>query len=149
MDSRKKIAIAIAAFVGFVALASAGLGLAGYFYYQSFSEKAAVAQSAGRVFGKTTDQKGCMTEGLSRALKTTKYDVVKLVENGEFVEGCFETSQPTADFCTNVPPLRKSSEGQWEYKRCRESKMDSQTTGCKSIYEEHLMFCDRQARSTK
>ena len=149
MVSHKTIAFGIAAFVALVALAIAGLGLAGFFFYQNFSEKTEIAQSAGRVFGKTTDQKGCMTEGLSRALKTTKYDVVKLVENGEFVEGCFETSQPTADFCTNVPPLRESSEGQWEYKKCRESKMDSQTTGCKSIYEEHLMFCDRQARSMK
>lgn len=136
--------VALSIFVAIVAIVSAV-----YFVVQDFSDRTESAKRLGREFGNSADQKGCMTEGLKRSRTMTKYDIVKLVENGDFVEGCFETSRPTTDFCTSVPLFRESSEGQWEYKQCSESKMDPDKTGCKSIYEEHLMFCHRQSRSAQ
>ncbi|MFZ1699565.1 MAG: hypothetical protein WBO10_07695 [Pyrinomonadaceae bacterium] len=147
MVEKRTLVIGGIAIVLIISVAVVGIALAIVFVFRDFAKKSEVAKSAGREFGKTTDQKGCMTEGLTRSRTMTKHDISRLVKNGDFVEGCLEGSQATEGFCENVPLFGDSSEGQWEYKQCRDSGMDSQTTGCKSIYEEHLMFCQRRTRS--
>jgi len=149
MVEKRTLIIGGIAAVLLVAIIFIAVVLAVFFSFRGLYQDSVAAKAAGRKFAETTDQRGCMAEGLKRARLTTKSDIFKLVENGDFVEGCLEASPFVEGFCDNVPRFRDSREGQWEYAKCRESKMDSQTTGCKSIYEEQLMYCERRARAGK
>src|SRR4051794_34625054 len=55
----------------------------------------------GRNFGKTTDNQGCVDEGLSRYKREPGF--TSILTNSIFMRMCLESSKPTAGFCNDVP----------------------------------------------
>ena len=65
------------------------------------ADEAKIAE--GREFAKTTDQQGCITEGVKRARQIGFFDIDKKVAHKYFVAGCLKNSRPTPGFCDDVP----------------------------------------------
>ena len=55
----------------------------------------------GREFGKGTDNRGCVDEGVSRYKKEPGFS--NALSNGIFVRICLDNSKPTPGFCDTVP----------------------------------------------
>ena len=92
-------------------------------------------------FGRTTDQRGCMDEGLKRGQQLKTLDIAGSVENQFFVESCLQTSRVTPGFCDGVPSSFKNIFTDWSEKQCE--KMDLPATICEGIVEEQIEFCER------
>ena len=95
----------------------------------------------GREFGKTTDQAGCMKEGLSRAKGIRLVDLNRAVNNRVFVEECVKSATPTSGFCNGVPPLWKLQDDDWVTKQCDNAGLDELRTSCKTVFQGKLSFC--------
>ncbi len=67
--------------------------------YKKGAEKKKQAMIAGREFGRTTDENGCIEKGFLLKREIDKFDSVIL----EFVGECLQSSEPTPNFCDGVP----------------------------------------------
>jgi hypothetical protein len=95
----------------------------------------------GGTFGKTTDQKGCMTEGLRRAATIGLLELQKQADNENFVLGCLQTSMPSPGFCEGVPSGAKNIFADWDKKQCEKVNLPSPI--CTGIYNQQIRFCER------
>lgn len=79
------------------------------------------AEIAGREFGKTTDQNGCMEKGLS--FEPPKRYFANMNIN-TFVFECLRSSRPVPNFCDGVPTYddKPEVEDKWEAEQKREKK---------------------------
>ncbi len=82
-------------------------------------------EAAGAEFGKRTDQRGCQAEAIRRLRKATKdKNIFERHDASLFLNGCFQTCQPAADFCLNAP---KEDSFQvvlaWSKQECRKHGM--------------------------
>lgn len=100
--------------------------------------------TAGVEFGKTTEQRGCITEGLKRGDKLGIFDISAQIENESFVKGCLETSRPTPQFCDGVPSGWKNIVAEWDKKQCEKSKVFGPI--CEGIFKQQIYFCEQQTR---
>jgi hypothetical protein len=123
--------VCVAAVVGFVYYLNRGEGSGEY----------GAKQVEGREFGKTTDQAGCMKEGLSRAKAIRLVDLNRAVNNRVFVEECVKSASPTSGFCNGVPPLWKLQDDDWVSKQCDDAGLDQLRTSCKTVFQAKLSFC--------
>jgi hypothetical protein len=94
-------------------------------------------ENEGTEFGKTTDQRGCLTEGLRRGKKIT--DITTQAGNREFVKGCLRSSQLTPAFCDGVPSVLGKMFSDWEETECK--KIDTPTVACKDMMKEQILLC--------
>jgi hypothetical protein len=101
----------------------------------------AVKEVEGREFGTTTDQQGCIREGLNRGRDTTLFDLSSTLENKYFVHECLKSSRPTSGFCDGVPSILKNAATEWDEKQCE--KMNIVTNVCRTVLDEQMMFCDK------
>jgi hypothetical protein len=133
--------------IGVIVLVLGGVGLvAGVVVFLKFTpqgrtmdERLTAMQNEGTEFGKTTDQRGCINEGLRRGKKIA--DITAQVGNREFVKGCLRSSQSTPGFCDGVPsPLRKMFDN-WEERQCE--RIDTPTVACQDVMKEQILFCAR------
>jgi hypothetical protein len=100
---------------------SAACAVGGIFLLGLNSE-AEQAENAGVEFGKSTDQRGCLDEALKRLRAANKSgNFIKQGETQLFLDGCFQTSRATPDFCADAPKedafftIRK-----WSQERCQQ-----------------------------
>ena len=56
-------------------------------------------------FGKTTNQQGCIDEGLKRGSRMALFDWDDQGDNEDFVLGCLKSSAPAPDFVTAFPQV--------------------------------------------
>ena len=106
--------------------------------------KEAEKQAAeGRAFGRTTDQRGCIAEGLNRAKDFRAIDVGSMVVDQAFVEKCLYSSQKVDGFCQDVP-ARFGGEDNWMKEECRKVKMSPLGTGCMAPFKAQIQYCDRR-----
>ncbi len=132
------IAVALVVIVGAVSLII-------MFRKSGTSKQRAEAQrTAGVEFGKSTDQRGCMTEGLKRGDKLGAFDISAQVENESFVKGCLETSGPTPRFCDGVPSSLDNIVAGWDKKQCEKSRVFGPI--CEGIFKQQIYFCAHRTR---
>jgi len=97
-------------------------------------------QQEGAAFGKTTNQRGCLEEGLRRGRQLGIIDFQAQADNENFVDGCLQTSSATQGFCDGVPSVIKNMFVDWDKKQCKKSDL---LVICEGIYERQVKFCDR------
>lgn len=105
------------------------------------TESAKPDMDAGALFARSTDQKGCMDEGLkrSRTIKLTDFG------NGSslniFLEACLKEAKPTKDFCVGVPGYWSMKDGEWKISECRKAGLDEIKSGCSYVFQAKFSFC--------
>ena len=99
-----------------------------------------VSQQAGSEFGSTTDQRGCINEGLKRGKKLELLDFDPQIENEYFVRGCLESSRATPGFCDGVPSGFWNIFNDWDKKQCEKTNVI--TPICTGILKEQIRFCE-------
>ena len=133
----------------FVLLIAVLIGLA--FYVNSdlesdkdFQRESQAKQVEGREFAKTTDQNGCLRQGLNRAKATTTFQFKRGQINSAFVRACFESSRATPGFCDGIPKnslTAPSAEYDWITAECEKIGMDHIKTGCIAVFNTKILFC--------
>lgn len=101
-----------------------------------------------RAFGKTTDNQGCIDEGLRRAekLRAASPTSVEFWAESAWAGNCLETSEPTPDFCKGVPTMSEEfrnalNENVYEEQMCKKTKFGQYDIHCKSVYSSKQKFC--------
>jgi len=104
--------------------------------------KEAERQSAeGRSFGYTTDQRGCIDEGLKRAREFRAIDLAAMVANQTFVQKCLGTSKRTSGLCEGVPGRFSRDRDDWMRDECRKVNMSPLGTGCMAPFKAQIEYC--------
>jgi hypothetical protein len=98
----------------------------------------------GRSFGFTTDQRGCLNEGLGRAKTFRAIDIASMVANQTFVQKCLGTSKKTDGFCEGVPARFSANDDDWMKDECRKVNMSPLGTGCMAPFKAQLEYCFRR-----
>jgi hypothetical protein len=109
---------------------------------RNLDQRLTAMENEGTEFGKTTDQRGCINEGLKRGKKIA--DITSQVGNRDFVKGCLRSSQPTSGFCDGVPSILGKLFGDWEEKQCQQ--ISNPTVACKDVMKEQILFCGIKRR---
>ncbi|HBB95344.1 MAG TPA: hypothetical protein DC054_08120 [Blastocatellia bacterium] len=104
---------------------------------RTMDKRLTAMENEGTEFGKTTDQQGCVKEGLARGKKIT--DITSQVGNRDFVKGCLRASQASPGFCDDVPSIVGKMFTDWESKQCE--KIRSPTVACQDTMKEVILFC--------
>lgn len=135
--------------LSFVVLIVVFIGLA--FYLSSdlesdkvFQRESQAKQVEGRELGKTTDQQGCMREGLTRAKTMSTFEFKRGQINSAFVSACLESSRPAAGFCDGIPQrsfTAPSADYDWITEQCDKIGMDHVKTGCIAVFQTRIKFC--------
>jgi len=118
MSTTVKILLGIAAF--FV-LCGTIVAWKAYSWWQTdgkvFVDAMRTSQEEGRVFGKTTDNAGCVKSGFDRfGDDTSRIGVLRATA---FMSMCLPESKPTPGFCDGVPePTEFSAARDWNHKKC-------------------------------
>ena len=111
-----------------------------------FAEKRLVEGSkpdidAGVEFAKTTDQKGCMDEGLKRARAITLVDFGKGMSLDTFLVSCLKGAKPTQDFCVGVPGYWSMKDTEWKQAECKKAGLDEKKSGCIYVFQAKYSIC--------
>jgi hypothetical protein len=100
----------------------------------------------GKKFGSTTDNQGCVDEGLSRYKKEPGF--TSILSNTIFMRMCLESSKPTPGFCDEVPrqtEFMKSAE--WKLKQCRQAGLQSDNN-CQNLFTPVQQFCEHKSSTS-
>ena len=104
--------------------------------------KEAEKQSAeGRSFGHTTDQRGCIDEGLRRAKTFRVIDIASMVATQEFTKKCLGSSKKTDGFCEGVPSRFSANDDDWMKDECKKVNMSPLGTGCMAPFKAQMEYC--------
>ena len=98
----------------------------------------------GKRFGNTTDNQGCVDEGLSRYKKEPGF--TSILSNTIFMRTCLESSKPTPGFCDQVPKQTdfiKAAE--WKLKQCRLAGLQNDSN-CQNLFTPVMQFCETPYR---
>lgn len=91
-------------------------------------------------FGKTTNQQGCIDEGLKRGSRMALFDWEDQGDNEDFVLGCLKSSAPSSGFCDGVPSDVKNIFVDWTKKKCEKINMIEPI--CTGIFDQQIRFCE-------
>ena len=91
-------------------------------------------------FGKTTNQQGCIDEGLKRGSRMALFDWDDQGDNEDFVLGCLKSSAPSPGFCDGVPSGVKNIFVDWTKKKCEKINMVEPI--CTGIFDQQIRFCE-------
>lgn len=122
-------------------------GIVGFVYYVYKGTESAeykTQEVEGREFGKTTDQAGCVKEGLKRAKGIKLIELNRAISNQAFVEECLKSASPTPAFCDGVPGRLSFQDSEWSQKQCEKAGMDQMQTSCTTVFQAKLSFCHDQ-----
>jgi|ERR1041385_3663687 hypothetical protein len=121
-----------------------GIVGAGVFYVvrnkDAWVARGKVIAEEGRQFGHTTDNQGCVDEGLSRYKKEPGF--TGIISNSLFMRSCLEFSKPTPGFCEEIPrqtEFMKSAE--WKLKQCRQAGLQYDSN-CQNLFTPVQQFCE-------
>jgi len=127
--------------IGIVAAVAIGVWLV---YAGARLAKEAEKQAAeGRSFGLTTDQRGCIDEGLNRAKEFRAIDIASMVTTQTFVEKCLSSSKKVDEFCEGVPARFSSNDDDWMKAECKKVNMSPLGTGCMAPFKAQIEYCFR------
>lgn len=139
----KQILIAVSVVVLIVII---GVGfLVGWAFYmasdEGFKREVDTKSAEGREFGKTTDQRGCITEGLKRARPIGVQEIKYNAANHFFVHQCLKNSRPTPSFCDGVPAYWNPGGPRWATEQCKKAGLDPTAISCEGVFEKQIDFC--------
>jgi len=104
--------------------------------------KEAEKQSAeGRSFGYTTDQRGCIDEGLRRAKDFRAIDIASMVVTQNFVGKCLYSSKKVDGFCLGVPGRFSGDRDDWMKDECKKVNLSPLGTGCMAPFKAQIEYC--------
>jgi hypothetical protein len=108
-----------------------------------FAEATVNVEREGREFGKTTDQQGCMNEGVQRSRSAGLLEISAGIELAVFVDTCLAASRPTPNFCDGVPSFWSPEESKWEMAECKKAGVDPEKTACIHVMKRKHQFCSK------
>jgi hypothetical protein len=121
MSFAAKVVITIV--VCFVLFAVGAIGLVAYLWSRhsgELAEAARVQAEQGAVFGRDTDEAGCLEEATARYKRNRGFSGA--MATSMFVQGCWNTSRRTEGFCDGVPsPFDILRAGRWSQERARKA----------------------------
>jgi hypothetical protein len=106
-------------------------------------ESTAESEQRGREYGQTTDQKGCMDEGMRKSRSIGLLDLGDGIKLSAFVDACLEASRPTQDFCHGVPSFWSLKETEWGQIECRRAGIDPDKTSCLQVTKRKHEYCTK------
>jgi len=106
-------------------------------------ESTAEYEQRGHEYGMTTDQKGCMEEGMRKSESIGLLDLGDGIKLSAFVDACLATSRPTQDFCDGVPGFWSLEETEWGKVECRRAGIDPYKTGCLQVTKRKHQLCSK------
>lgn len=128
------------------------LAAAGYIWTQFYSdawlaefndERAASAEEfrkQGQLFGQQSTQQGCFDQALKNVEDCRS--PICMVDSGNFLRGCFDTSAPTPNFCDQVPAYQQKiteDEKSWARYGCWD--IDNKSDGCRLLKRQQQALC--------
>ena len=141
------IAVGIAA--GFILLmvliAGGAYLLAGFSDDGNYQQIVDKQKREGVNIGRTSDQAGCLSEGLKRSkIVTIGSPLNDQIGLKYFLKGCLSETRPTKDFCETVPARYNLPViDDWESRKCLEAGLSRLTSGCVHVFAEQINFCSR------
>ena len=108
---------------------------------RDLNKEADAKAAEGRSYGKTTDLRGCMDEGLRRAKTMRAIDITAMVANETFVERCLGNSRAVDGFCKGVPSFWSPKDNEWANGQCEEVNMSPMGTGCTVVFKAQIKYC--------
>lgn len=127
---------------------------AGYLWVKFFSDawlaefnderqaSAAEFRQQGRVFGEQSDQQGCFDNAL-KSVEDCRSPIC-MVDSGNFLRGCFETSEESPNFCEGVPAYQaeiSEEEKSWAKFGCWD--IDNKSDGCRLLKRQQQALCSQ------
>ncbi|MEP6913010.1 MAG: hypothetical protein ABI923_09660 [bacterium] len=110
-----------------------------FFHDEEYAKEFDKKTAEGVEFGKKTDQRGCIEEGLARAKKVNNPSTKQRAVNSVFVEKCLKSSQAKPGFCDHVPYLQSTD---WKESQCTNAGWKiSDNLPCWDVFEEQFDFC--------
>jgi hypothetical protein len=111
---------------------------------EGLQERGRVATEEGYAFATSTDQEGCVAEGLRRA--ATDGGIMERALARVFVGACLERSTPTGGFCSGVPePDAIMASATWAVRECEARGLDGGESYCRNHVREIQDFCHAAA----
>ncbi|MGI8641840.1 MAG: hypothetical protein ACR2MG_18070 [Pyrinomonadaceae bacterium] len=107
--------------------------------FEEYQKNRGTAQAEGQIYGRKTDNNGCIEEGLLRSKNMPYTDVLKVGVNEAFVEECLKASRPVNNFCEGIPYVW--GVGNWRKKQCQNAGMDENESGCESVFFRKRQYC--------
>ena len=102
------------------------------------------ADAAGREFGKTTDQQGCMTEAIQRSRSSSPMDIGAGMELSLFTDACLKVSRESTNFCESVPSMFSLDANDWSAAECTKAGADPEKTACAHVMKRKHQFCNKR-----
>jgi hypothetical protein len=96
----------------------------------------------GSEFGKTTDQDGCIREGIARSFGVKNLDVKRDVHLKAFFDACLKSSCQSPEFCTDVPGSWTATLTDWEETQYQEADQENKAA-CLTVAEAEVGFCEK------
>ena len=121
------------------------LGIASVIWLSSdeeYNKNYEAARIEGHDFGSTTDNNGCMKEGLSRAPGTRLTEISKVTVKAAFVDECLKASRPVSDFCKGVPWIISINNMEWRENQCELAGLDPDRTACLAVFDKKIDYCN-------
>jgi hypothetical protein len=120
------------------------IGIIGLNYLESrFAESTKKVEIEGREFGQTTDQQGCISEGMRKSKTIGILDLSDSIALSAFTDACLETSKPTSGFCEGVPSFWSMKDSEWGAAKCRKAGIDPERTACIHVTKRQHQFCTK------
>lgn len=135
----KVILIIVACFV-LLGVLAVGAGIYWWTQYGSeYVRSAGQERQNGTVFGRRTNQEGCLAEAISRYKQSPGFSGA--VGTRLFLDGCLENARPSPGFCDGVPgqtEFRRAA--QWQQERCAQAGITGDSF-CPQLFTQVQIFC--------
>jgi hypothetical protein len=93
----------------------------------------------GQDFGRQTDNRGCVDEGISRYKKDP--GMGNAISSGIFMRTCLNESKPTPGFCDEVPKETEFiKSGKWRAEQCRNYGLAGDSY-CQNLFQSVQQYC--------
>ncbi len=108
----------------------------------AFVESGKQAYSEGAEFGRLTDQRGCLDEGIARHQRST--GLGELLKTNLFLRSCLEASRATPGFCDEVPRQNEFVKSiQWQMRECERYGLSAEKQ-CGQLFQQVQQFCEQR-----
>ena len=135
-----------------ILLALVLVGVAGYIWVKFYSDEwlaefnderqnaAAEFRQQGQAFGQQSTQQGCFDQALT-SVEDCRSPIC-MVDSGNFLRGCFETSAETPNFCEGVPAYQtKITEDEKSWARYGCWDINNKSDGCRLLKRQQQALC--------
>jgi hypothetical protein len=140
----------IIAGVSIVLILIVGIGVAVYWVSQQtgpLMAKAKDAMDEGVRVGSGTDNKGCVSEALTRYKREPGFSAA--IASNSFMTGCLKVSRPTEGFCDDVPGITEFMKtAEWQKDLCAREGLIKDPY-CPQLFSPISSYCERRRRGDK